>query len=102
VKRYPEIRFTSTSVEPLGDGVYKVTGNLGIHGETRSITFEVETAAPVTDPWGNLRAGATVTGKLNRKDWGLTWNQALELGALYSWRRCPVHVRPGSGGAPAG
>jgi polyisoprenoid-binding protein YceI len=81
-QRYPEITFKSTSIEPLGAGVSKVTGDLTLRGETRPVTFEVETSAPVTDPWGNQRAGATATGKINRKDWGLAWNQALEFGAL--------------------
>ena len=80
--RYPEITFKSTSIETLGGGVYKVTGDLTMRGETRPVTLEVETASPINDPWGNLRAGATVTGKLNRKNWGLAWNQVTELGAL--------------------
>ena len=81
--QYPEIIFKSTSIETLGGDVYKVTGDLTIRGETRPITFEAEIASPVNDPWGNLRAGATVTGKLNRKDWGLAWNQVTEFGSLF-------------------
>jgi len=82
VERYPEIVFRSTRVEPRGNGRYAIGGELSIHGQTRRAAFEVETASPVNDPWGNLRAAASGNGKLNRKDWGLTWNQALEFGAL--------------------
>jgi len=82
VARYPVLTFRSTAVTPQGKGRYLVQGDLSLHGETRPVTFEVDVAAPITDPWGNLRAAATGEGRLNRKDWGLTWNQVLELGAL--------------------
>lgn len=82
VANYPVITFRSTAVEARGQGRYLVTGDLTLRDETRAVTFEVETTEPVTDPWGNLRAGATVNGRLNRKDWGLTWNKVLEFGAL--------------------
>jgi polyisoprenoid-binding protein YceI len=81
-RNYSQITFRSTSITPLAADTYRVDGELTIRGEVRPITFEVETAAPVTDPWGNLRAGASAQGKLNRRDWGLTWNQILEFGAL--------------------
>ncbi len=78
------LTFKSTAIKPLGAdrNRYLVSGDLTIRGTTRPVTLEVETSAPMTDPWGNQRAGATATGKLNRKEWGLTWNQVLELGAL--------------------
>jgi len=82
VERYPEMTFQSTAVRSQGNGRYAVSGDLHIHGQTRPLTFEVDTTSPVTDPWGNLRAAASGTGKINRKDWGLTWNQTLEFGAL--------------------
>ena len=83
-EKYPSLTFRSTDVKPLdaGDGRYLVSGALTIRGQARPVTFEVETTKPMTDPWGNLRAGASANGKLNRKEWGLTWNQVLELGAL--------------------
>lgn len=83
-ENYPSLTFKSTAVKPLGagHGQYRVSGDLTIRGRTRPVTLEVETTTPITDPWGNLRAGATATGKLNRKEWDLTWNQVLELGAL--------------------
>ena len=82
VARFPAIRFRSTRVEQPGQGRYRVTGDLTMHGHTNPVTFEVEVAEPVKDPWGNQRVAASVTGTLNRKTWGLSWNQVLELGAL--------------------
>lgn len=82
VGRFPTIVFRSTAIERAGNGTYRVTGDLTMHGQTRPVTFEVEPAQPVKDPWGNRRVAATATGKLNRKDWGLTWNAALETGGV--------------------
>ncbi|MDQ3398130.1 MAG: YceI family protein [Deinococcota bacterium] len=79
---YPELRFKSTAIEATAEGSYRVVGDLTMHGQTRPVTLAVETSSPITDPWGNKRAAAQATGKLNRKDWGLTWNQVLEMGAL--------------------
>ena len=81
-ERYPQLTFSSTKIEAKDSGRYKVTGNLTIRDQTRPVTFEVETTGAMTDPWGNRRAGATVAAMINRKDWGLTYNQVLELGAL--------------------
>jgi polyisoprenoid-binding protein YceI len=78
--RYPTIEFRSTAVQPRGDGTYHLTGELTMRGQTHPVGFDVEAAAPITDPWGNQRAAAAATGKLDRTQWGLTWNQALELG----------------------
>lgn len=78
----PYLQFRSRAVEARGAGRYRVTGDLTIRGLDRAVSFEVETSDPVIDPYGNRRAGATASAKLNRKDWGLTWNQVLEFGAL--------------------
>ncbi len=81
-EKYPNLIFRSTAIQAKGDGKYLVKGDLTIREETRPVSFEVETGARITDPYGNLRAGASATGRINRKGWGLTWNQVLELGAL--------------------
>ncbi len=81
-EKYPNLIFRSTAIRAKGDGKYLVKGDLTIREETRPVSFELETGQPITDPYGNLRAGASATGKLNRKDWDLTWNMVLELGAL--------------------
>ena len=65
------------------DGGYNVTGDLSIHGQTRQQTFVVEgPTAPGKDPWGNTRIGLSATTKINRKDYGLSWNAALETGGI--------------------
>jgi polyisoprenoid-binding protein YceI len=80
---YPEMTFRSSTVKRSGDGEYKVTGDLTIHGVTKQVTFAVEgPTAPGKDPWGNTRIGISATTKINRKDYGLTWNSALETGGV--------------------
>lgn len=78
----PALTFRSTSIMPQTDGRYLVDGTLTIRHETRPVSLQVEITTPMKDPWGNVRAGAVASGTLNRKDWGLNWNQVLELGAL--------------------
>jgi polyisoprenoid-binding protein YceI len=80
--KYPTITFISTKVEKSGAG-YTCTGELTMHGVTGPVTLEVDgPSAEQKDPWGNQRAGASATAKLNRKDWGLHWNGALEAGGV--------------------
>ncbi|MEO6803231.1 MAG: YceI family protein [Granulicella sp.] len=81
-EKFPTITFVSKRVEAHGDGG-KITGDLTIHGVTREITLEVEGPGPeIKDPWGLQRIGASATAKLSRKDFGLTWNTALETGGV--------------------
>lgn len=83
VQKFPTLTFKSTSAKKLGKDKFAVTGNLTIKGVTRPVTLEVVGLdKEVTDPWGNTRVGASATGRINRKDWGLTWNQALETGGV--------------------
>jgi polyisoprenoid-binding protein YceI len=79
---YPEMRFVSTEVEKSGENLYRVTGDLTIKDVTRSITVEAEAGDLIKDPWGNERVALAISGKLNRKDWGLSWNMALEAGGF--------------------
>jgi polyisoprenoid-binding protein YceI len=66
-----------------GPGKHEVTGELTIHGVTKVVTLAVEgPSAPAKDPWGNIRIGLSATGKINRKDFGLNWNSALETGGV--------------------
>ena len=82
VEKFPAITFKSTHVQPHADGG-KVTGDLTIHGVTRTITLDVEgPGTEIKDPWGKQRIGASATAKLSRKDYGLTWNAALETGGV--------------------
>lgn len=82
VEKYPTINFKSARVEKVDDGL-KVVGDLTIHGVTRSVTLDVEgPSVEMKDPWGNLKIGASATTKIKRKDFGLTWNAALEAGGF--------------------
>jgi polyisoprenoid-binding protein YceI len=82
-EQHPVMTFTSTKIEKKGDEEYAVTGDLTVHGVTKSLTFAVEgPSAPGKDPWGNTRIGLSATTKINRKDFGLTWNAALETGGI--------------------
>ena len=82
-EQYPTMDFKSTKVEKKGEGEYRVTGDLTLHGQTKPVTFEVEgPSAPGKDPWGNTRIGLSATTKINRKDFGLSWNAALETGGI--------------------
>ena len=83
VANHPAITFVSTRITPAGAGRYTVAGDLTMHGVTKSITLTLETAGSAfTDPWGAQRTGGVATGTISRKDFGLTWNQALETGGV--------------------
>ena len=83
VAKYPTITFVSKKVMGAGPDKLKVIGDLMIHGVTKEITVDVEgPTQEVKDPWGNFRRGATGITKINRKDFGLTWNRALETGGV--------------------
>lgn len=83
VAKYPTITFKSKKVEKAGDGKFKVTGDLTIHGVTKEAVLEVEGApTPFKDPLGSMRVGGVATTKINRKDFGVQWNRALETGGV--------------------
>lgn len=83
VTKFPNLTFVSKKIEKNGMERLKVTGNLTIHGVTREVVLDVDgPTAAVKDPWGNMKRGATATTKINRKDFGLTWNKALEAGGV--------------------
>jgi len=79
--RFPQLKFVSTGIKRNG-AESVITGDLTLHGITKPVTFKLEQEKALKDPWGNTRIASTASGKLNRKDWGLTWNQALELGGV--------------------
>jgi polyisoprenoid-binding protein YceI len=93
VAKYPTITFVSKKVMQAGQGKLKVTGDLTLHGVTREITMDVEgPTQEIKDPWGKFRRGATATGKINRKDFGLTWNRALETGGVVVGEDVDIYV----------
>ncbi|TAL12992.1 MAG: polyisoprenoid-binding protein [Frankiales bacterium] len=79
---YPEITFRSTGVEVLGADTFALTGDLTIKGTTKPVTVEFEHTGVATDPYGNLRAGFEGKAVINRKDWNVSWNAALEAGGV--------------------
>lgn len=79
---HPTITFVSTAVTHRGGDRYEVAGDLTMHGVTRPVLLDAEIGEPIHDPFGLTRRAATASAQLNRKEWGLTWNQILEAGAL--------------------
>ena len=83
VEKFPRLSFRSTAVKRTGDDELAITGDLTIHGITREVVFRVEgPTPPEKDPWGNTRIGLSAVARINRKDYGLTWNAALETGGI--------------------
>jgi polyisoprenoid-binding protein YceI len=82
VEQFPAISFRSTAVVPRGRDRFVVLGDLTLHGVTREVSLEAELAGTGTDPWGGRRAGFSASTIINRRDFGLTWNQALEAGGV--------------------
>jgi polyisoprenoid-binding protein YceI len=82
VENHPQISFTSTEITNVDEDTFKVTGNLTIHGVTQPITLEASFEGADTDPWGNDRVALSLTGQLNRSDYGMKFNQALGSGNM--------------------
>lgn len=82
VAKFPKLTFKSTQITKQGEGKYSVAGDLTMHGVTKPVTLATELSAEIKDPWGNTKRGATATATISRKDFGLTWNKALEAGGV--------------------
>jgi polyisoprenoid-binding protein YceI len=80
-EKYPELTYVVTKIAG-GGGQYTITGDLTIKDVTREVVLDAEISGPVADPWGNSRIGLSATGKINRKDFGLSWNVVTEAGGL--------------------
>ena len=83
VEKYPTLTFTSTAIEGRGGADYTVNGDLTIRGVTRRIALPVSYLGKAKDPWGNEKLGFETEITINRKDYGLTWNAALEIGRAH-------------------
>ncbi len=81
-EKFPTMVFKSTGVKMEDDEEGKLMGTLTMHGVTLPVTLDLEVGGTVTDPWGNERAGLSATGKIDRKDWGLTYGKVMEGGGL--------------------
>jgi polyisoprenoid-binding protein YceI len=82
VEKYPEITFKSDSVKPAGKDKYNVTGTLTMHGVSKKVTLPVTFNGEGKDPWGNTRAGFETATKLDRKEYGIVWNKAIDNGGV--------------------
>lgn len=80
--KFPELKFVSTKIEPAGSGEYKLTGDLTIRDVTKPITLDVAFGGTVVDPYGQAKAGFEISGKLSRKEYGLTWHAVTEAGSV--------------------
>jgi polyisoprenoid-binding protein YceI len=96
-EKFPVIVFKSTSIAKVSSGLYSLSGDLTIKGISKSASFDLEfTGIVPKDPFGNTKAGFLLTGKINRKDWGITWNAALDHGGVAVSEEvkiyCPVQL----------
>jgi len=82
VEKYPKISFEGKGLTQKDEENYELNGNLTIKDITKPVTLSVEFGGLMTDPWGNKKAGFSVTGEINRKDWGMVWNATLETGGV--------------------
>ncbi|HTL09570.1 MAG TPA: YceI family protein [Chitinophagaceae bacterium] len=81
-EKFPTLNFIATSFKKLDQGDFEITGDLTLHGITKQIILGAEFGGLMKDPWGNIKAAFSLSGKINRKDWGLVWNAALETGGV--------------------
>lgn len=81
-EQFPTVKFESTNIAKKSDNQYTVNGNLTMHGVTQPVTLNAEYNGLMKDPWGNTKFALSIEGKLNRKDWELNWNSALESGGV--------------------
>ncbi len=91
VAKHPEITFRSKRIVKAGDG-YRVTGDLAVHGVAREVTLEAEFAGTGKDPWGNQRAGFSARTSIDRREYGLVWNAALETGGVLVGEKVEISI----------
>jgi polyisoprenoid-binding protein YceI len=92
VEQFPTLRFASHSIENLAQDRFRVLGELTLHGVTRQVVLNVERGGEAKDPWGNRRAGFAATASIQRSDFGLVYNQALETGGVLVGDRVDIEL----------
>jgi polyisoprenoid-binding protein YceI len=92
VATHPAMTFRSTSIQRTGDDTYQVSGDLTIRDVTKPVTVDLEFTGAAKDPWGQTRIGFEGSAVLNRKDWGLVWNTALETGGVLVSEKIKIDV----------
>jgi polyisoprenoid-binding protein YceI len=91
-ERFPTISFKSTGIEKVGDARFSMKGELTIRGITKPVTLDVEYAGRAKDPWGGERVGFSARTSIDRKDFGLTWNQLLETGGVLVGEKVDIEL----------
>lgn len=91
-EKYPQLTFESTNFKKVGEGEYKVTGDLTIRDVTKEVELDVVHGGTVGDPYGNTKAGFEVTGTINRKEFGLTWDAVTEAGNVVVGDKIKLHL----------
>ncbi|HSD13755.1 MAG TPA: YceI family protein [Flavobacterium sp.] len=81
-ENHPKMTFKASSFTKANDDNYEIAGDLTLRGVTKFVKLPAEFSGLMTDPWGNTKAGFIINGKINRKDWGLNWNSAMEAGGV--------------------
>ncbi len=92
VEKHPEVKFRTTRIESTGGGRFRVEGDLTIKGITRPIVLEAEFEGEAQDPWGGTRIGFTATAEVDREQWGLNWNVALEKGGWLVSKKVDLNI----------
>ena len=90
--QYPSITFSKGFLKKVSDDSYKLIGNLTLRDVTKAVELDVEFGGIVKDPWGNIKAGFEINGKINRKDFGLTWNALTEAGGMVVGEDVKLHL----------
>jgi polyisoprenoid-binding protein YceI len=90
--RYPTMTFSSTLVRPVGDGKWQVTGDLSIKDVTRSVVLDLEFNGATSDPWGGVRLGFSASTEIDRTDYGVSWNTALDGGGVVVGNRVKIEI----------
>jgi polyisoprenoid-binding protein YceI len=91
-EKFPAMNFVSTSLKKISGSDYELTGNLTIRDVTKSITLKAEYGGIIVDPWGQTKVGFEVEGKINRKEYGLTWSAVTESGGLVVSEDVKLHI----------
>jgi polyisoprenoid-binding protein YceI len=99
--RFPKMSFRSTRIEPSGEGRYAVSGELTIRDVTRPLTLDVEYLGTAKTPWGNEASAISASAEIDREEWGLTWNVALESGGVLVGKRIKLEIEAEVVAAPA-
>jgi len=92
VEQFPTLTFRSTSAERVDEDTYRMVGDLTIKGQSRPVTLELDFQGSSPDPFGNTRAGFEGRTTINRKDWGLTWNVAIEGGGILVGEKVKIEL----------